>query len=1456
MSHKSHGSAGICIGASSVSFVNLIRENDFLKIESFDVIPHHGKPREVLKDLFPDKIPENLAVTGKKFRHLLNLPSISEAEAIENSLDYLNLKTDLVISAGGENFIVYSVNSESKISNVFTGNKCASGTGEFFLQQIRRMNLDLQTASEFSVHGDPYNISGRCSVFCKSDCTHALNKGINKEDVVAGLTRMMADKIKELIQRVSYNKAILIGGTSQNKGMVKFLKMDIHGLMIPEQASYFEALGAAVYAAGKEPVAVQKNNLFKKTASSFSFHSRLSHSINKVVINDSLRGIAGKNDDCILGLDVGSTTTKAVMIRISDNSIVASEYLRTNGDPVAASIECYSSLKTQIEVPVRIIGMGVTGSGRHIAGLHALTKGVINEIIAHATAAVHFDKDVDTIFEIGGQDAKYTYITGGVPSDYAMNEACSAGTGSFLEESAMESLRVNYKEIGDLALNGENPPNFNDQCAAFISSDIKTALQEGLGKENILAGLVYSICINYINRVKGSRPAGKKIFMQGGVCYNKAVPVAMAAITGKEIIVPPDPGLMGAFGVALEIKKRLELGLIPEKEFNLEELINRTVEYEKSFECKGGQEKCDLKCCISLIKIEGKTFPFGGACNKYYNLLTEHKGKSNGVNYVELRQKLVFDTHIYPANLDSDSPSIGISKSFLTNTYYPLYYNFFTQLGYRVILGDVPEKSGRDKKEAAFCYPAELAHGFFENLLDKNPDIIFLPHITEVMNSDKSSANKTCVLLQSENYYLRRAFKEELENVKIISPVINFSENSEKLKMDFLKIGLQLGSSKAESSAAFDFAYSTLVDMISDFRNIGEEIINNLREDNDKIGIVLFGRSYNAYAVEANLSIPRKFSSRDIDIIPYDFLNFESFKGYNHMYWGTGKQILKAAEYVKNHDQLFGAFITNFSCGPDSFILNYFRNIMGRKPSLTLELDSHTADAGINTRIEAALDIIKSYIQINKNGGLEKEEDTFVPLEISNFVDIIDNEGKTHSIYDDHVKMLIPNMGRLAAEAFAASLRYCGVNAEALPPYTNDTLKKGKGASLCKECLPLLLNAGSMLEYAEEHHEKNDILLFFMANSEGPCRLGQYNVFLDDLIRKKKIKNAGVFTLSDEDSYVGLGNKFISRSWTAITVADVMSNIQNAIRAIAVDVPKALELFQEEWNSIVTIIENGGLKEIFEQLGRSAAVLNKIERKESIKDAKKIALVGEIFVRHDEFSRMDLISKLSSKGFVVKVAPIGEYIYYSNYLEKRKIRNNGNLLKDKLMFQIRDFEQVRIEKNIKENLSRSGFYEYEIFDIEGIIQRAEHLVRPELEGEAILTIGSSLVEIINHVSGVIAIGPFGCMPSRVAEAILNKEMTLEGKGIAEGKFIENAEGKNKFLPFLSIETDGNPFPQIINSKIEIFLLQSERLHDELKNQNKLQGSVSNQLIRSIIEYYEGIEVPGLPPESFYRKIFS
>ncbi|MGD9581700.1 MAG: acyl-CoA dehydratase activase-related protein, partial [Vampirovibrionia bacterium] len=968
------------------------------------------------------------------------------------------------------------------------------------------------------------------------------------------------------------------------------------------------------------------------------------------------------------------------------------------------SRNCYRAIKNQLNVPVEIIGLGVTGSGRQIAGLHAMTDGVINEIIAHATAAVFFDKDVDTIFEIGGQDAKYTYITNGVASDYAMNEACSAGTGSFLEESAKESLGIDYLDIQNIAIQGKNPPNFNDQCAAFISSDIKNASQEGINKEDIVAGLVYSICMNYDNRVKGSRPMGKKIFMQGGVCYNKAVPLAMACLIGKEIIVPPEPGLMGALGVALEVGNRIDLGLQEQKSFNLDSLINREVTYLDSFTCKGGKEKCDRGCEIKMISLEGNKYPFGGACNKYYNLLQGKQADFTSNNFVNLRQEIVFNKYLMTSSSNEHLPSIGINRSFLTNTLYPLYYNFFTKLGYRVILSSSVDEDGIKKKNSSFCFPAEIAHGEFADLLKSNPDYIFLPQVSELYvdnsNNYKKEHQSTCFLLQSEPYYIKSAFKKELEekNIKLLSPVINFYQGWDSMEEPFVKVAAMLGANESSAKQAYEFAVKTQLEAFNEMKIIGKQFLDNLKQNPDEIAIVLFGRPYNAFAVEGNLGIPNKFASRGIKVIPFDMLPFMNFNVEDDITWAMGQIIMKAAMLVKQEPQLFGTFITNFSCGPDSFIVNYFRQQMGNKPSLTLELDSHTADAGVNTRIEAYLDIIDRYRKIKP----QQISNDFVPSTLSfenNTVYFIDSKGEKHNIKDKKVKVVFPSMSTLSSEAIAATFRGIGFNAEAVPGNNFASLITGRKNTTCKECLPLILVTGSLIDYVEKRDD-DELTVYFVPTASGNCRFSQYNIFLNKLIKNNKLRNVALLTLTSENGYAGIGTQNTLNVLKSIIISDVMDDIRNSLRVLPENKSEAKDIFKDQWDIVIETIEAGNFKNLYPALREVAHTLSQIPLRFPLNEAKVVSIMGEIFVRKNEFACQDLLDRLAKQDIIAHVASTTEWLHYVDYLVKENILESSFNIVDKMKFYMKTKLQEKFEKEIKQILSKSKLCHYHPVNVE------------------------------------------------------------------------------------------------------------------------------------------------------------
>ena len=1452
-------SLGICLGASTVSIVQLELDRDEQsnstanpkpRIIDFSLHPHEGDPKQTLLDAFSRLEPESfgrIAATGRKFRRFVNLSSISEPETIEYAYPYVkppDVDCPAVVSAGGETFMVYALNRSGSIANVITGNKCASGTGEFFLQQLRRMDASLDDAAQWAAVEQPHHVSGRCSVFCKSDCTHATNKGIPKSQVTAGLCKMMANKIMELLKKVERSNIMVVGGTARNRMMIEYLQQEIPGLIVPDEAPYFEALGAALWALENETAPYPGHaHLILNEVATFDNLPPLEQFADQVEFKTMATGQVQPTDDCILGLDVGSTTTKAVLMRTTDNAVLASVYLRTSGDPVGASRRCYDSILDQVRgqvdpAQITITGLGVTGSGRQIAGLHALTDGVINEIIAHATAAVYFDPKVDTIFEIGGQDAKYTYITNGVPSDYAMNEACSAGTGSFLEESALETLGVRMEDIADIALNGQRPPNFNDQCAAFIASDIKNAIHEGIAHEDIVGGLVYSICMNYSNRVKGNRPVGEKVFMQGGVCYNKAVPLAMASLVGKPIIVPPEPGLMGAFGVALEVQKRIASGLMPAERFDLQTLVGREVGFKKPFTCRGGKEKCDRRCEIAMIEIEGQKYPFGGACNRYYNLRHKVRYDIQKLDLVRLRQDLIFNQYGVSGPRDKGIArrgSVGFNRSFLVNTYYPLYSHFFAELGFDIVMPASPSQEGVDQRNAAFCYPAELAHGFFFTLLEMEnpPDYIFLPHFKAVPgenNSASSSQSQVCPLVQGETFYLQTTFRHKINQLKqrgtrLLTPLIDLSIALDDARQPLVKTAVSMGISRRSARQAFDIALQRQKECQARMKALGRQMIEALEQDPQNHAVVIFSRPYNGFVEEAHMGIPHKFASRGVPVIPLDFLDLEEEHSKRHMYWGMGKLMMKAARLVERHPQLFGTYITNFSCGPDSFVVSYFRDIMGRKPSLTLELDSHTADAGLETRVEAFLDIVKAYRQLVAGNQIAAKIKTFKPAQTvlnNGTTSVITSTGKVLPMTDPRVTVLLPSMGRYGSEALAAVLRGYGFNALAHRPSDEAILKLGRANTTCKECLPLILTTGTLLSYIQNGRRDDEVLVYFFATGSGPCRFGQYSIFMEDLVRRLEIPDVALLTLTSENSYVGLGNDFETRAWWAVIVSDVMEDVRSMILTNAADSPAGIKVFEQEWQQILSTMEIGDYNGLELQLTRSAERLKGIALKRPVAEVPVVTLAGEIFVRRDALSRQYLTESLADMGFATICSPVAEWVLYCNYLVNAGLTPEEMSFFEKIKFKIRNKFQARYEKRIKAILSASGLVHAEPLDMDAIIENAAPYISKDLPGEAVLTVGASLTEVVSHSCGVIAIGPFGCMPNRLSESILNEAMNSNDKLATDpnNRELRTVLTDVDELPFLAIESDGSPFPQLINAKLETFCLRAERLHQQILTTQK------------------------------------
>lgn len=1400
-------SLGINIGSVSVKFAYL-RNSEIIKS---GIYPHEGNLTSIVKNIFDSfdfDSETKVLVTGNEGRHLFQFNNSPEIDCLDEYLKTSKTKYNAVVSMGGEDIIVYVCDESGSIFDSISGNKCATGTGEFFKQQLGRMNMSINDLNKEDLFKDctAQKLSTRCSVFMKSDCTHRLNKGqASRGDIVLSLCNVMAVKITEYINkaRITNGNILLAGGLSQNNFIINYIKQllpDIN-FVIPGYSVFLEAYSAAILAKSQGSLLLEHKDVIKNYDIKFKRYTSLKNLDSKVEYIPAKRGTINPDVEYVLGIDGGSTTTKVCLINIETKEIVADYYNRTHGDPVNALVVCLKEIKNQIENKVdidklRISLISTTGSSRELLGVFTGTNAVYNEILAHGKGTSFYYNDVDTIFEIGGQDAKYISIKNQVAIDYAMNEACSAGTGSFLEEAADGDLNIkNVEQIGEIALKSDSPLKFSEHCSAFINAEIRKAIVQGCSKPDITAGLVVSIVSNYLNRVVGNRNIGNKISIQGGVAKNPAVPRAFAMLLNKNLKVPPLPELLGCFGTALIAIEKEKSEIIQKGDYSLNHLINTDFNLEKHITCKS----CDNFCSIAVININGTKKMFGGRCSKY-TVIKTNKRISNPKNLVAKYHKLLFENKL---NINPQTNiTVAIPLCFSVFNLFPFYNSFFTKLGVKVLISDDVDENGFSYAEADYCYPAEIAHATVLNVIKKKPDYIFLPHFKDKFDDNSSNHSCTCPITQALPYYIEKAFPE-LNKSKILSPYISFdeTENSSLIK-EFIKISKHLGFSKQKAIEAIQFALGEQKTFEKELKHIGKLSLKEINQTEDPV-IMLMGRPYNAFTKDANMGIPEKIVSKGYDIVPFNIYADESIDIYDNMYWYYGRQVLQTAKLAKQTKNLYPIYITNFSCAPDSFLLHYLSWIMGDKPYLILELDSHTADAGIDTRIEAFLDIVENYHGDDSQRIAEKptfnenlkfvagtEKDIFIYDKKNNIEIPVRN--------NPDVILLLSNMGNYSTELVAAFVRQYGINAMAFPVADEFTVQTAKDVCSGKECLPAHLVLGSFLQFVKsKDFDKNKTYLLFVPTTTGPCRTGQYFIFYKKILSDLEIDNVAVMTLDSDNSYNELGKGFSKAVWWALLIADYLKDIETTIRACAKDKDKALKYFKEKSEILFQECEKD-VKRSIPALKTFAKELKSIKLKYNPTDQKKILVIGEIYVRRDDFAVDELIGHFAEKGIIAKISGISEWIYYCDYVQKTEIFNygeNGNYFKnifggnyaEKLKWIAESKYKHIIENKIKNALKPSGLLIDFPDNMDEIMNNCnKHFIENQLYSEISISGGMAYTALHNGYSGVVNISPFACLIGRVIEGIV-KPWARQNK-----------------KPVISVETDGNPLPLNTINKIDTF----------------------------------------------------
>ena len=1019
--------AGIDVGSVSLNGVVINRGREIVYEAPYE--RHLGKVDERVLGLiesFYDRFGENrvrsISFTGnhgKKLSERLDTPY--EFETITQVLGALFVKPDVrsIISMGGQETALFQINHSSlingaranpqsavrnpqsdwELAHFNTNGPCASGTGSFIDQQAQRLataiySRDVNTSQDqldrilkdFIALGKksdkPANVACRCTVFTKSDMIHLQNRGEKLEDIIYGLHVGNARNYMSTIvsNRSLEAPVVFVGGLSLNELQVKTLEEYVPDLLVPSYNTSIGALGVALatLAAENEKGSSYGNSridlsLLKQLASDREGQVPVAKRlvIQKTVFpetNEIKKRTLKKNQKVFLGIDIGSTTTKYALID-EDHEIVGKNYVPTKGKPIEVTQELFRGLLNKTGDNIEIIGTATTGSGRNVVGDFLNVDLIIDEITAHARGAVEIDPEVDTLFEIGGQDSKYVSIANTYPLDFDMNKVCAAGTGSFLHELANKYGISIVEEFQNIALSSDAPVKLAERCTVFMESDLVSYHQKGVDTKDLIAGLCYAIVYNYLNRVVENRKVGERVMFLGGPSLNRGVVAAFENVLGRALIVPLHREVLGAYGAAISVHERMRLMNQSETSFRgLRSAIEDRMAYTEKI-CRA-DPLCHNQCKLKIYDFDGRKSIWGGECGRYE--LTRNRGTKE-TNFFALRQE-IWETYmrgVYETLTDKpllqvdDRPTVGMQRALYGHQDAVLWAHFFDHLGYRLVLTPPTNarlsRMGIEAMTAETCYPVKVSHGHVKELVGKTA-FLFLPSVVNMGKSEDKEKGFYCPMVQSNSYMVRMAL--DLDMKTVLNPVVHLKYDVETLALEIteqLRPKLSLTVHQVREALYYAFGRETQFQKAV-FRK-GTEILKSHPAGEPMI--VVTGRPYNLYDERLNLRLGHNLAKIGVKALPMDFMDesLVDLSDFPSMYWGLGAKILRTAKIVASNSDFFGLHLTNFGCGADSFLEHFYRHIMGDKAYMILELDEHSAVAGVMTRLEAYKNVIFNSIQ-------------------------------------------------------------------------------------------------------------------------------------------------------------------------------------------------------------------------------------------------------------------------------------------------------------------------------------------------------------------------------------------------------------------------------------------------------------------------------------------------------------
>ncbi|WP_137664286.1 2-hydroxyacyl-CoA dehydratase [Enterococcus hulanensis] len=1409
--------AGIDVGSTTVKLVILNEQNEslFAKYERHFSDVKTATER-VLREA--EAVIGNQEMTmsitgsgGMGLADVLEIPFVQEVIACTRTVEEIIPETDVAIELGGEDAKITFF--EGALEQRMNGS-CAGGTGAFIDQMAVLLKTDANGVNELAKNYKTiYPIASRCGVFAKTDVQPLINEGAAKEDIAASIFQAVVNQtIAGLAagRKIKGNIAFLGGPlyfmSELRQRFIETLNIAPENVIFPENPQLFVAMGAAFYS--EEADATSLEGLLHRLTTAEEGHLSPSDTLEPLFEDEAdladfrmrhgqaqakEKSLAEHEGVAFLGIDAGSTTTKVALIDDNGN-LMYSFYGNNQGQPLETTMTVLKDLYTKLPENVFIGKAAVTGYGEQL--IQNALKVDIGEVetMAHYKAANHFQPGVDFILDIGGQDMKAMTIKDGALSSIQLNEACSSGCGSFIETFA-KSLNYNVEDFAKAALKSKAPVDLGSRCTVFMNSKVKQVQKEGASVGDISAGLSYSVIKNAIYKViKIRRPEelGEKIVCQGGTFYNEAVLRAFEMVTGREVVRPSIAGLMGAFGAALIALENYEIGEKTET-LSLAEIDSFTA--EKEFTHCG---LCENNCMLTVTMFsDGRQFITGNRCERGARIKVKREDKK--VNLVDYKYRRLFKYRPLRKK-EAVRGEIGIPRVLNMYENYPLWHTFFSDLGFRVKLSprsnkELYEQGMETIPSDTACYPAKIAHGHIQALIDGGVPMIFYPGVVfERQESKKADNHFNCPIVQSYPDVIRNNVDDIREGkVDYRNPYLNLA-NEASVAAVLGRCFQDLGITQEEINKALHHAYEELEAFKEDVRQKGEETLLMLNQKGER-GVVLSGRPYHLDP-EINHGIAEVITQEGFHVLTEDSVSHLSDVGNLRVVnqWVYHSRLYAAARVVAKSKNLELVQLNSFGCGLDAVTTDQVEEIMEQygKIYTVLKIDEGSNLGAIRIRLRS----LKAAVN-------ERDKSNFQPVkrfEEPEKIVFTKEMRKKHTL-------LLPMLSPIHQSGlFDIALEASGYNVVCLPAMDREAVNVGLKFVNNDSCYPAIISIGQLVEALQSGEYDLNNTSVMMSQTGGGCRATNYIPLL-----RKALNDAGFPQVPVVS--VSLGNKgvesnpgfkytlpMLKRIVVAILYGDLFERVVYRTRPYELEKGQIDALHAEWLKKVESNVRNGSLTIFNRNMKKIIKDFDTVPISNEVKP--KVGVVGEILVKYSPTANNDIVRLLEEEGAEAVVPDLIGFMNYSLYNQIWKYDNMGMPKKNKniaeMAIKLIEVVEKPMDKALRASERFTGIHSiYQLAeDASKILSIGNHT------GEGWFLTGEMIDLLKTGVNNIVCMQPFGCLPNHVV-----------GKGVIK-------ELRHQYPKSNIAAIDYDPGVSIVNQLNRIRLMMAtanKQLKEEVKN---------------------------------------